>query len=381
MKQNFCRGLLPWLLAVALLLPLAMPTLADGGAANVTMAVSDSALAVGDTVSVTVSSNAMTVCSFACGIYFDREKLECVRIEGPDAAAPDAFFLTRTAGYPVSATAVSTAANAAEAGTVGFVIASANEAEYAAGTVYTATFRAIAAGSAAFTLYEDSSGSGGYNSDAVTTQSIAITSATADTGSSGTATAAAESDGKSAAEDTTDTESGSGFADLQAGAYYADAVAWAVQQGVTTGTSDTTFSPDAGCTRAQAVTFLWRAAGSPAPDDVENPFVDVNEDDYAFNAILWAVQNGITAGTGNGAFSPEDTCTRAQIVTFLYRCAGEPEAGGEGFSDVSAEMYYADAVAWAAETGIAAGTGDGAFSPEGTCTRAQIVTFLYRAET
>ena len=160
--------------------------------------------------------------------------------------------------------------------------------------------------------------------------------------------------------------------------YYYDAVLWAVANGVTTGTSATTFSPDAPVTRAQAVTFLWRAAGSPAPKSM-NSFADVPADAYYAKAVAWAVENGITSGTGGGKFSPNATCTRAQIVTFLYRAAGSPAvSGGSVFSDVKADAYYADAVTWAANKGITGGIGNGLFGSDNNCTRAQIVTFLYR---
>lgn len=168
------------------------------------------------------------------------------------------------------------------------------------------------------------------------------------------------------------------FVDVPAGSYYEDAVVWAVEKGITSGTSATTFSPNGVCTRAQAVTFLWRAAGSPAPKSM-NSFADVPSDAYYAKAVAWAVENGITSGTGGGKFSPDATCTRAQIVTFLYRAAGSPAvSGGSVFSDVKAGAYYADAVTWAANKGITGGIGNGLFGSDNNCTRAQIVTFLYR---
>lgn len=168
------------------------------------------------------------------------------------------------------------------------------------------------------------------------------------------------------------------FIDVPAGSYYEDAVIWAVDKGITTGTSATTFNPNGICTRAQAVTFLWRAAGSPAPKSM-NSFADVPADAYYAKAVAWAVENGITSGTGGGKFSPNATCTRAQIVTFLYRAAGSPAvSGGSVFSDVKAGAYYADAVTWAANKGITGGIGNGLFGSDNNCTRAQIVTFLYR---
>lgn len=148
---------------------------------------------------------------------------------------------------------------------------------------------------------------------------------------------------------------------------------------VTFGTSDTTFSPDNACTRAQAVTFLWRAAGSPQPQVITNPFADVQESDYFYNAVLWAVENNITAGTSAGTFSPDTVCTRSQVVTFLYRYDGTAATEITEFIDVNETAYYYDAVQWAAQSGVTSGTGTNTFSPEANCTRAQIVTFLYRA--
>ncbi|MGO5116168.1 YDG domain-containing protein [Candidatus Avoscillospira sp. LCP25S3_F1] len=157
-----------------------------------------------------------------------------------------------------------------------------------------------------------------------------------------------------------------------------DAVDFASARGITGGTSDSSFSPNASCTRAQIVTFLWRAAGSPEPENLSD-FSDVPADAYYAKAVAWALENGITGGTGNGMFSPDATCTRSQSVTFLYRAAGSPTASdGIAFGDVTAESYYADAVAWAAQNGITGGIGSGLFGPANECSRAQIVTFLYR---
>mgnify|MGYP004632338385 CR=1 FL=1 len=169
------------------------------------------------------------------------------------------------------------------------------------------------------------------------------------------------------------------FRDVPEAAYYRDAVQWAVKENITGGTSATTFSPSAACTRGQMVTFLWRAAGSPAPEHTTVPFRDVRSTDYFYNAVLWAVENGITTGTGANTFSPNATVTRAQTVTFLHRAAGSPAAGSSNFYDVASDAYFADAVAWAAQNGITGGTGSGTFSPSANCTRAQIVTMLYRA--
>jgi uncharacterized protein YjdB len=169
------------------------------------------------------------------------------------------------------------------------------------------------------------------------------------------------------------------FNDVTVRDYFYDAVKWAVDREITSGTSRYTFSPDAPCTRAQVVTFLWRAAGCPQPVSKVNPFTDVRADDYFYEAVLWAVENGITNGTSAKTFSPDATVTRAQVVTFLWRANGQPAAGNSGFADVSADKYYATAVAWAVFQRITTGTGFSVFSPDAACTRAQIVTFLYRA--
>ena len=170
------------------------------------------------------------------------------------------------------------------------------------------------------------------------------------------------------------------FRDVKQGDYFYDAVQWAVEKGITEGTGADTFSPSASCTRAQMVTFLWRAAGSPAPKSAVNPFKDINANDYYYSAVLWAAENGITSGTGADTFSPTAIVTRGQTVTFLHRAAGSPEGNGNSsFSDVNKNDYYNSAVLWEAQNGITTGTGDGRFSPGADCTRAQIVTLLFRA--
>ena len=172
------------------------------------------------------------------------------------------------------------------------------------------------------------------------------------------------------------------FKDVKEDAYYAAPVAWAVENGITNGTSSTTFSPDKTCTRAQVVTFLWRAEGEPEPESAVNPFNDVKPEAYYYKAVLWAVEKGITNGTGPNAFSPDKGCTRGQVVTFQWRAAGQPEPKGKSnpFTDVSSDAYYSKAVLWAVEKGITKGISADKFSPDSTCTRGQIVTFLYRAE-
>ena len=168
------------------------------------------------------------------------------------------------------------------------------------------------------------------------------------------------------------------FVDVKADNYFYDAVKWAAEKGITSGTDDTHFGPNAACTRAQIVTFLWRAAGSPEPKSTGN-FADVPTDSYYAKAVAWAVENGITGGTGDGKFSPNATCTREQAVAFLYRASGSPAvSGGSAFNDVAANAYYADAVAWAEKNEITGGIGGGLFGSGNDCTRAQIVTFLYR---
>ena len=171
------------------------------------------------------------------------------------------------------------------------------------------------------------------------------------------------------------------FVDVATGSYYEDAVDWAVENGITKGTDDTHFSPDGICTRAQAVTFLWRTAGSPKPETRAMPFTDVPVGSYYYDAVLWAVENGITKGTSNTTFSPNMTCTRAQIVTFLWRSEKSPAAGtANPFADVKSTVYYADAVLWAVKEDITKGTTNTTFSPDADCTRAQIVTFLWRCK-
>ena len=170
------------------------------------------------------------------------------------------------------------------------------------------------------------------------------------------------------------------FVDVAEGSYYEEAVDWAVKNGITTGTGNNYFTPDGICTRAQAVTFLWRVAGSPTPKTEAMPFEDVLNGSYYYEAVLWAVENGITVGTSATTFSPELTCSRAHIVTFLWRAANSPSAKtANPFTDVAADAYYIDAVLWAVKHKITVGTTLSTFSPDEGCTRAQIVTFLYRA--
>ena len=171
------------------------------------------------------------------------------------------------------------------------------------------------------------------------------------------------------------------FVDVATGSYYEDAVDWAVGNGITQGTDDTHFSPDGICTRAQAVTFLWRAAGSPKPETRTMPFADVPVGSYYYDAVLWAVENGIAKGTSDTTFSPNMTCTRAQIVAFLWRSEKSPAAGtANPFADVKSTAYYADAVLWAVKENITRGTTNTTFSPDADCTRSQIVTFLWRCK-
>ena len=168
------------------------------------------------------------------------------------------------------------------------------------------------------------------------------------------------------------------FSDVSTSAYYYEAVKWAQEKGITGGIGNGLFGPNQPCTRAQIVTFLWRAAGSPEPKSMSS-FADVSTDAYYAKAVAWAVENGITTGTGDGKFSPDATCTRAQSVTFLFRAIGKLVDSKAEFSDVLTDSYYANAVAWAVENGVTNGIGDGLFGPDNSCTRAQIVTFLFRA--
>ena len=168
------------------------------------------------------------------------------------------------------------------------------------------------------------------------------------------------------------------FADVSAEEYYYEAVKWASENGVTGGIGENLFGAKLPCTRAQIVTFLWRAAGSPEPKGMSG-FVDVSADAYYAKAVAWAVEEGIVSGTSATTFDPDAVCTRAQSVAFLYRAFGEKVNKAAGFSDVSADAYYADAVAWAVENGVASGIGGGLFAPDQDCARGQIVAFLYRA--
>ena len=168
------------------------------------------------------------------------------------------------------------------------------------------------------------------------------------------------------------------FADVPTDAYYYEAVKWAAKKGITGGIGNGLFGPNQPCTRAQIVTFLWRAAGSPEPKTMSS-FADVSMDAYYAKAVAWAVENGITTGTGDGKFSPDATCTRAQSVTFLFRAIGKLVDSKAEFRDVPTDSYYANAVAWAVENGVTNGIGNGLFGPDNSCTRAQIVTFLFRA--
>ena len=169
------------------------------------------------------------------------------------------------------------------------------------------------------------------------------------------------------------------FEDVPVNAYFYAPVSWAVVQGITTGTGNNCFSPNIACTRGQIVTFLWRAAGKPESTGGSNHFTDVKPGDYFYTPVQWAAEKNITGGTGTGTFSPGSPCTRSQAVTFLWRAAGKPDAPGSGsFTDLESGSYYEGAVNWAVDNGVTSGVGDGKFNPGGTCTRGQIVTMLYR---
>lgn len=162
--------------------------------------------------------------------------------------------------------------------------------------------------------------------------------------------------------------------------YFCDSVLWAVENGITTGVTNTLFRPNNPCSRAQVMTFLWRAAGEPTPNISEHPFVDLADDSYYYDAVLWAYEQSITTGVTATEFRPNNPCTRAQIVTFLWRAAGTPEVeeADSSFEDVSVDSYYAEAVDWAVAEEITTGVSTNRFAPDRICTRAQIVTFLFR---
>ena len=170
------------------------------------------------------------------------------------------------------------------------------------------------------------------------------------------------------------------FTDVAEDAFYAEAVRWAFENEITTGTSENSFDPDKTITRAEAVTFLWRAAGEPEPAATVSPFADVTENDFFFKAVMWAVENGITTGMDQNHFGPYVTANRAQVITFLWRANGEPAANVENpFTDVADNAWFREAVLWALETGVTNGASDTFFNAWGTCNRAQVITFLYRA--
>ena len=171
------------------------------------------------------------------------------------------------------------------------------------------------------------------------------------------------------------------FTDVPEGSFYYDSVLWAARRGITTGITPTTFAPNNPCMRAHVVTFLWRAAGSPEPTGTEHPFVDVKPSDFYYKPVLWALENGITAGLDATHFGPTAYCNRAQVVAFLHRTMGspKPESLTHPFTDVKAGAFYEIPVLWAVENGITAGLSATAFGPDAICNRAQIVTFLYRA--
>ncbi len=170
------------------------------------------------------------------------------------------------------------------------------------------------------------------------------------------------------------------FTDVPTDKYYHDPVLWAYENGITTGATATTFNPSGNCTRGQIVTFLWRAAGCPEPTSNNNPFTDVDSDDYFYKAVLWAVETGVTTGATKTTFNPKGACNRGQVVTFMWRAQGKPAISSteNPFDDVPEEKYYHDAVLWAVESGITNGSSATKFAPNSTCTRGQIVTFLYR---
>lgn len=170
------------------------------------------------------------------------------------------------------------------------------------------------------------------------------------------------------------------FKDVFTSDYYYEPIVWAVANDIVKGTKPDVFDPDSGCTRGQAITFIWRAAGCPRPKAVTSPFLDVKESDYSFEAIMWAVENGIGSEIGEGIFAENASCARAQFLTFLHRSVGAPAPTKRehDFVDINERDFYYDAVMWALEKGITGGIGEGAFGPYTICTRGQVITFLYR---
>lgn len=177
----------------------------------------------------------------------------------------------------------------------------------------------------------------------------------------------------------TDTNKNIKFTDVPSNAYYNEAINWAVENNITSGISATQFSPDKTCTRGQVVSFIWRAMGQPEPTINENPFIDVSENDYNYKAILWAYENGIASGITNNIFGSDEYCTRSQVVTFLWRAAGQQTTTlNNSFIDVRKNSYFINAINWAVENGITSGTSNSTFGVDEYCTRSQVVTFLYR---
>ena len=171
------------------------------------------------------------------------------------------------------------------------------------------------------------------------------------------------------------------FTDVPLGAYYEEPVIWAVENGITDGVTETSFAPDNQCLRSQVVTFLHRAAKNPEPTSTNNPFTDMNTDNYFYKPVLWAVEKGITDGVSETAFGSNNVCTRGQVVTLLWRAAGKPDPTSttNPFTDVNSDNYFYDPVLWALENGITDGVTETSFAPNATCTRAQVVTFLHRS--
>lgn len=238
-------------------------------------------------------------------------------------------------------------------------------------TVQTVAFSGLSSGTA-YTLKS-------YAVSPVGRSDILSQTVTTASGSSGVHTSSGSNSSRPSDPKPPVNDPSTGFTDVKNDAYYADAVKWAVDRGITNGQTTTLFGAEASCTRAQIVTFLWRAAGSPVPQTTKNPFTDLSEDAYYYQAVLWAVEQGITVGTTETTFDSDQTCTRGEAVTFLHRNAGEPvAAGNHGFQDVNGSDYYDNAVQWAREKNITSGTTETTFSPNAHCTRGQIVTFLYR---
>ena len=387
------------LLSVAVVLTMAItPAMAAGAdndsAATITVETAKQAVKEGDEVALKVSiANNPGFAAFDFTVQYDASKLNLKKIE---KASIDGNFTGNVNTGKVNFVAAADQGECTGDGML-FTLTFTVKADCSSGanvTLQTTTFKNASNGkinvsvvpggiSETITAGGDNTGSttGGSGSTGGSTGGSGSTGGTTGgSGSTGGSTGGSGSTGGVAKDNVTVTPATPtvSFTDVPASAYYYDAVKWAAKKGITSGIGSGLFGPDQPCTRAQIVTFLWRAAGSPEPKSMSS-FSDVSADSYYAKAVAWAVENGITTGTGDGKFSPDATCTRAQSVTFLFRAIGKLVDSKAEFSDVLTDSYYANAVAWAVENGVTNGIGDGLFGPDNSCTRAQIVTFLFRA--